>query len=63
MTGYFFVQEACCVGSGASLMPDDDIITAYRAHGWAFMKGVPIHKILAELFGMFFHKLDFVIES
>ena len=46
-----FLQEACCVGSEAGLTPDDDVITAYRAHGWAFIRGVPVHRILAELFG------------
>ncbi|XP_078492692.1 pyruvate dehydrogenase E1 component subunit alpha, mitochondrial-like [Ciona intestinalis] len=44
-------QEACCAGIEASLTPKDDVITAYRAHGWAFIRGVPVCNILAELFG------------
>ena len=45
-------QEACCVGTEAALTPEDDVITAYRAHGWAYIRGVPVSSILAELFGM-----------
>uniref|UniRef100_H2YR07 Pyruvate dehydrogenase E1 component subunit alpha n=1 Tax=Ciona savignyi TaxID=51511 RepID=H2YR07_CIOSA len=44
-------QEACCVGIEASLTQKDDVITAYRAHGWAYIRGVPVSNILAELFG------------
>ncbi|XP_076819241.1 pyruvate dehydrogenase E1 component subunit alpha, mitochondrial-like [Clavelina lepadiformis] len=44
-------QEACCVGTEAALTPEDDVITAYRAHGWAYIRGVPVSSILAELFG------------
>jgi len=40
------------VGSEAGLTSDDDVITAYRAHGWAYIRGVPVHQVLAELFGM-----------
>jgi len=45
------VQEACCVGIEASLTPKDDVITAYRAHGWTYVRGVSVSKVLAELFG------------
>ncbi|XP_076041504.1 putative pyruvate dehydrogenase E1 component subunit alpha, mitochondrial isoform X2 [Oratosquilla oratoria] len=44
-------QEAICVGMGAVLNPDDSIITAYRDHGWAYIMGVPIGGVLAELTG------------
>ena len=44
-------QEAVCVGMNASLLPEDSVITAYRDHGWAFMRGIPIRSILAELTG------------
>ena len=40
------------MGSEAGLTPEDDVITAYRAHGWAYIRGVPVHQVLAELFGM-----------
>ena len=35
----------------AAIRPDDPVITAYRAHGWAYTRGVPVHEILAELTG------------
>merc|ERR1712135_173414 len=44
-------QEACCVGMEAAITPQDDVITAYRAHGWAYIRGVPVSQVLAELFG------------
>lgn len=44
-------QEACCVGIQNALTLDDAIITAYRAHGWAYMRGISVHGILAELTG------------
>lgn len=44
-------QEACAVGITSGLVPDDAVITAYRAHGWAYLKGVPVSGILCELTG------------
>lgn len=44
-------QEACCVGMEAAIRPDDAVITAYRAHGWTYTRGVPVKDILAELTG------------
>ncbi|XP_071814151.1 pyruvate dehydrogenase E1 component subunit alpha, mitochondrial-like [Apostichopus japonicus] len=44
-------QEACCVGIQNALTLDDAVITAYRAHGWAYMRGISAHGILAELTG------------
>ena len=35
----------------ASLLPEDSLITAYRCHGFAWMKGGTPHAILAELLG------------
>ena len=49
------IQEACCVGMEAVLRPTDAVITAYRAHGWTYVRGVSMAAILAELTG-----LDFV---
>lgn len=46
-----FIQEACAVGMEAALRPDDGVITAYRAHGWAYMRGVPVKGVLGELTG------------
>lgn len=44
-------QEACAVGMEAAITPDDAVITAYRAHGWAYLRGVPVLGVLAELTG------------
>ncbi len=44
-------QEAVCVGMKASLEDGDSVITAYRAHGWTYIMGVPLLGVLAELTG------------
>ncbi|XP_067342978.1 pyruvate dehydrogenase E1 subunit alpha 1b isoform X2 [Channa argus] len=44
-------QEACAVGIEAALNPTDHLITAYRAHGYTYTRGVPVKEILAELTG------------
>lgn len=44
-------QEACVVGMESVLTPGDDLITAYRCHGWTHTRGVPIRDIMAELAG------------
>ncbi|CAG5117820.1 unnamed protein product [Candidula unifasciata] len=44
-------QEAIAVGMEASITPEDSIITAYRAHGWTYVRGVSVHSVLAELTG------------
>ena len=46
------MQEACAVGMEAAITKDDPVITAYRCHGWAHTRGVPIKNILAELTGI-----------
>lgn len=30
---------------------DDPVITAYRAHGWTYTRGIPPKEVLAELTG------------
>ncbi len=35
----------------ASLTDVDSVITAYRAHGWTYLMGVPPFGVLAELLG------------
>lgn len=45
------LQEACAAGIEAAITPSDHLITAYRAHGYTFTRGVPIKEILAELTG------------
>ncbi|XP_041088788.1 pyruvate dehydrogenase E1 component subunit alpha, mitochondrial-like isoform X2 [Polyodon spathula] len=44
-------QEACAVGIEAGINVTDHLITAYRAHGFAYTRGVPVKEILAELTG------------
>lgn len=52
--GYIlWLQEACCVGMENAIEKDDAVITAYRAHGWTYMRGVSLVGVLAELTGLF----------
>ena len=44
-------QEAVAVGSLAALRPDDYVLTSYRDHGHALVRGTPPDEIMAELFG------------
>lgn len=44
-------QEAICVGMSAGLRTTDAVITAYRAHGWSYIRGVSVLGVLAELTG------------
>lgn len=44
-------QEAVAVGIEHAITPDDQLITAYRCHGFAYMRGGTIKSIIAELLG------------
>lgn len=44
-------QEACCVGLESAINLTDHLITAYRAHGYTYTRGVSVKEILAELTG------------
>ncbi|KAJ2479092.1 alpha subunit of pyruvate dehydrogenase [Coemansia sp. RSA 2131] len=44
-------QEAVPVGMERALTAEDAIITAYRCHGFTYMRGAPASGILAELMG------------
>lgn len=44
-------QEAVSTGTVFALNDDDDIITAYRDHGWGLVKGITPKEGMAELFG------------
>lgn len=44
-------QEAVAVGMENSLRKTDAVITAYRAHGWTFVRGVKPRNVLTELTG------------
>ena len=44
-------QEALAAGMQSALRPDDNLITAYRDHGLAIMKGISPNAAMAELYG------------
>ncbi|KAH6668919.1 dehydrogenase E1 component-domain-containing protein [Halenospora varia] len=44
-------QEAVAVGIEHSLTKEDDVITAYRCHGFALMRGASVKSIVGELLG------------
>ena len=44
-------QEAVAAGSLAALRPDDYVISSYREHGQALVRGVPAKAAMAELYG------------
>ncbi|MDX1618791.1 MAG: pyruvate dehydrogenase (acetyl-transferring) E1 component subunit alpha [Balneolaceae bacterium] len=44
-------QEAVSTGTVYALNDDDDIITAYRDHGWGLVRGVSPKEGMAELYG------------
>lgn len=45
-------QEACAVGMKAAMRDVDNIISAYRVHGWTYLMGVSPLGVLAELTGL-----------
>lgn len=45
------LQEACCTGIDAAITKEDALITSYRCHAWALVKGATIRSIFAELIG------------
>ncbi|KAL2753649.1 hypothetical protein ACRALDRAFT_1082847 [Sodiomyces alcalophilus JCM 7366] len=44
-------QEAVAVGIEHALTKEDDLITAYRCHGFAYMRGATVRSIIGELLG------------
>ena len=44
-------QEAISVGTEAGLTFEDPLISAYRIHGQAYMRGISPKEIFAEMFG------------
>jgi pyruvate dehydrogenase E1 component subunit alpha len=44
-------QEAVGVGCIAALRPDDKVLSSYREHGQAILKGMEPRAVMAELFG------------
>ena len=44
-------QEAVAVGAISALGPDDYILTSYREHGHALIRGMDPGEVMAELYG------------
>uniref|UniRef100_F1L1M2 Pyruvate dehydrogenase E1 component subunit alpha n=1 Tax=Ascaris suum TaxID=6253 RepID=F1L1M2_ASCSU len=44
-------QEACAVGTKAAMDAGDAAVTAYRCHGWTYLSGSSVAKVLCELTG------------
>ncbi|ORE01721.1 hypothetical protein BCV72DRAFT_339216 [Rhizopus microsporus var. microsporus] len=44
-------QEAVSVGMEAAITKNDHVITAYRCHGFTYLRGASVESILAELMG------------
>jgi pyruvate dehydrogenase E1 component alpha subunit len=44
-------EEAVAVGVAAALTPDDAVVSTYREHGHALVRGVPMDAVMAEMFG------------
>ncbi len=44
-------EEATIVGSARALEPSDYLISTYRSHGHALVRGTPPENVMAELFG------------
>ena len=45
-------EEAVAAGSLRVLGPDDAVIATYREHAHALMRGIPMAKIMAEMYGI-----------
>jgi pyruvate dehydrogenase E1 component subunit alpha len=44
-------EEAVAVGVNQALTPDDNIISTYREHGHALVRGIPVDAVMAEMYG------------
>ena len=44
-------EEAVATGVMEALAPDDAIVATYREHGHAIVRGIPMTKIMAEMYG------------
>jgi len=44
-------EEAVAVGVNQALTPDDSIVSTYREHGHALVRGIPINAVMAEMYG------------
>ena len=44
-------EEAVAVGALHALTPEDNIVATYREHGHALVRGMPMERIMAEMYG------------
>jgi pyruvate dehydrogenase E1 component alpha subunit len=44
-------EEAVAVGVNQALTPDDAIVSTYREHGHALVRGMPLDSVMAEMYG------------
>ena len=44
-------EEAVAVGVNQALTPDDAIVSTYREHGHALVRGIPLDAVMAEMYG------------
>ncbi len=44
-------EEAVAVGVNQALTPDDAIVSTYREHGHALVRGIPLDSLMAEMYG------------
>lgn len=44
-------EEAVAVGVNTALTPEDSIVSTYREHGHALVRGVPMDSVMAEMYG------------
>ena len=44
-------EEAVAVGVASALGPDDAVVSTYREHGHALVRGVPMESVMAEMYG------------
>jgi len=44
-------EEAVAAGAMRALAPQDNVVAAYREHGQALLRGVPMGRIMAEMYG------------
>ena len=44
-------EEAVAVGAMHALAPEDNVVATYREHGQALLRGVPMGRIMAEMYG------------
>jgi pyruvate dehydrogenase E1 component subunit alpha len=44
-------EEAVAAGVNQALTPDDNIVSTYREHGHALVRGIPVESVMAEMYG------------